>query len=127
MDAFEDATGVRLNATPDSPDLKAFLRWHPVGRTFPKVEIFDSTAEQTAALGGAVFVRVWHRDEPDLGVADRGLKVLTVERGPDAGQMYVAGNAQRANVDVSLSLDVDHVTPDAERAWKGLTRFLDHL
>jgi hypothetical protein len=118
---------VRLNASKHSLAFKMFLRWHPQGRLLPRVDVFESTAPDSARFGGRFCVRVWHRDDPDLGVRDDKLTLGEIERGPNAGQLTAGASARRANVEVMFWPDSNEIDAEAKAAWTALTAFLDQL
>jgi hypothetical protein len=116
-----------LNVSRDSLAFKLFRRWHPQVRLLPSVDVFESTAPDNARFAGRFCVRVWHRDEPDLGVRDGELTLSEIERGPDAGTLTAAATARRANVEVMFWPDSNEINSEAKAAWTALTAFLDHL
>jgi hypothetical protein len=124
---FEAATGVRLKASADSLAFKLFRRWHPQARLLPRVDLFESTTADSARFGGRFCVRVWHRDEPDLGLLGGELTQSEIERGPNAGQLMAAATARRANVEVMFWPDSNEVDAEAKAAWTSLTAFLTRL
>jgi hypothetical protein len=93
IEKFEAVTGVRLRASAQSLSFPFFLRRHPVGRSLPHVENFDSLPPEDAEFGGKICIRIWHTDDLDRGVQDSGLNPREIERGRDAGVPMVAATA----------------------------------
>lgn len=122
--AFEAATGVRLQADPPESLRYKLLR---LRFGFPRDEIFESTAADTARLGGPVTVHVRHTNEPDRGVRDRGLELGEVERGPQAGTPLIGGSAERANVQVTWLREGAEIDAAAQEVWAAVTAFLHRL
>jgi hypothetical protein len=123
--AFEGTTGVRLKPR----DLREYDRWrdtHPVARTLPRAELYDSPRHANDRFGGHFTVRIYvDNDDPDEGIRTEGLQRYLPERGPQEYQ--VSARAIRANVDVMFWSDNGEITPEAEAAWRLLTSCLDHL
>lgn len=122
--AFEETTGVRLQASPPE-SLRFKLLRRRLG--LPRCEIFESTAADSSRFGGRVTLRVNHKDELDRGVRDRGLRRGEPERGPRAGTPEISGSAERANVEVMWIREGADLDGRAKEQWTQVTAFLDRL
>ena len=122
--AFEETTGIRLQADPGESFRFKLLR-RRLG--LPRVEIFESTPVDSRRFGGRVTVRVRHTKEPDRGLRDRGLELGEVERGPQAGTLLIGGSAERANVEVMWTSEGADIDETAQERWTQVTAFLHHL
>ena len=124
LDAFEAATGVRLEPK-DFPDDDRWEALHPVAQHLPHVQIYESPKLDEDRFGGRFSVRIRDSDDPDEGVRVRGFERWLPERGPQ--EYVVSATAERANVDIIFWSNADQITPDAEAAWSVLTSFLHRL